>query len=329
MVRTLIWGFVIFVLVVLGIPLLMVYSNVSLRPEEKAGRTVPDVAIDVFVEGEGGIRAMPLEEYLKGVVAAEMPASFHKEALKAQAVVARTYAVRRMRIFGGSGSREHPGADISTDPVLGQAWISKEQCRQRWGFLGYLRYWPKIEAAVRETEGLVVIYRNRLIDPVYHSTCGGHTENSEDVWSGQEPYLRGRPCPYDAHSPHYGTVQEVSFDEIAARLGLDALALKTAAGVQGTLIQILKRGRGGHASTVRVGDKEMTANEFRLALGLKSSKFTWRAGPNGVRFLTDGYGHGVGLCQYGADGMARRGYVFEDIVKYYYTGVQVVPMFRE
>lgn len=327
--RVLFWGFIVFVLVVLGIPLLMVYSDISLRSDEMAGQATPDVAIDVFVESKGGVQAMPLEEYLKGVVAAEMPASFHEEALKAQAVVARTYAVRRMRIFGGPGSKEHPGADISTDPVLGQAWISKKECRQKWGLFGYLRYWPKIEAAVRETEGLVIVHRNRLIDPVYHSTCGGHTENSEDVWSGQEPYLRGKPCPYDIDSPHYGTVRDISYEEMAARLGLDALALKTVRGNRDAFIQILKTGRGGHASVVRVGDKEMSANEFRLALGLRSSKFTWRLLPDGVRFVTDGYGHGVGLCQYGADGMARRGYKFEEIIKYYYTGVQVVPMFRE
>lgn len=318
-----------FLLIVIGIPILMVRHNIVLGSVKDARSLEASVAIDIFINPEGMIQTMPLEEYIKGVVAAEMPASFHLEALKAQAVVARTYAVRRMRVFGGNGSQEHPGADISADPAQGQAWISKKQCREKWGILGYLRFWPKIETAVEDTKGLIIVQGNHIIDPVYHSTCGGHTENSEDVWSGKEPYLRAKECPYDGHSPYFGTIQEIPFSEIASRLGIDSMALAAAAQGKDVLVKVLGVGEGGHVRLVKIGEKEMTGNEFRLALGLKSSRFTCQATSGKLRFVTDGYGHGVGLCQYGADGMASRGYGFRGIIEYYFTGVRILPMYRE
>ncbi|MCL5039915.1 MAG: stage II sporulation protein D [Firmicutes bacterium] len=292
-------------------------------PQPRGGITL--ITIKVYLEKEKRILEMPLEEYLMGVVAAETPASFEPEALKAQAVAARTYALKRMRQFGGRGSQEHPGADICTDPQHGQAWVSWPELTRIWGN-NYTTYRKKVEEAVLSTSGLVIVYNGFLIDPVFHSTSGGRTENSEDVWSEKVPYLRSVVCDYDRHSPYYQTTLEMTLREMARKLGN---AVPTSTLSNGGGLRVLERSDTGRIKTIRVGGQEMKGTDFRTALGLPSTNFTWEYQGDKIRFTVRGYGHGVGMSQYGADGLARNGKNYIEILQYFYTGVKIMRAFEE
>lgn len=270
---------------------------------------------------------MDLEEYLKGVVAAEMPAAFHPEALKAQAVAARTVTVRRLLRYGGKGSKYDPSADFSDDPVEGQAWLSQRDLRRRWGWRAYSANWAKVSRAVEETKGLILTYQGRPIDAVYHSTSGPRTEAAQDVWGRAVPYLQSVACPYDRHSPRYRQTVRFTPGELARRLGVRlpgqgvAGTLPVATGGQG--VQVLERSSGGRAKLIRAGDVIFRGEEFRRRLGLRSTHLALWESKGHVLIETVGYGHGVGLCQYGADGMARQGADFRRILQHYYKGVEI------
>ncbi len=257
---------------------------------------------------------MSLGEYLTGVVAAEMPAQFNSEALKAQAIVARTYTIARLRAHGGSGCDKHPQADICTDSTHCQAWVAKGEAISGWPFFRQNAYWNKIVKAVSDTQGQVVTSEGKLIDAVFHSTCGGSTENSQDVWTNAIPYLRGVPCPYCAHSPRMTETVRLSVSEVAQRLGETTDDLK---------LEVLSRTASGRIIRIDVGSKEMRGLDFRTRLGLRSSRVSWLREGGAISFTTTGYGHAVGMCQYGADGMADQGHNASEILLHYFTGVQI------
>lgn len=279
----------------------------------------PEVEVDpyhvaVWNDQRGELMHMPLGEYIVGVVAAEMPAQFHMEALKAQAIVARTYTISRLRAHGGSGCSRHPQADICTDSTHCQAWISKEVAVSSWPFFRQNAYWNKMLKAVSETQGQVVTHQGKLIDATFHSTCGGMTENSEDVWTYQVPYLRSVKCPYCAHSPRMTETIRMSEADVAAKLDESASTIK---------LEVLSRTESGRIIQIDVGSKILRGLDFRSRLGLRSSRVTWLRENGFITFTTTGYGHAVGLCQYGADGMADQGKTASEILRYYFTDVQI------
>lgn len=278
--------------------------------------------VRVYLHGSGEIVEMPLDEYLVGVLAAEMPAEFPEEALKAQAVTSRTYILKRLSA-GGLANPLHPGADVCDDHRHGQAWISKEEMRDRWGLLNFYKYYYKLTRAVDETYGEVITYNGELIDPVFHASCGGRTENSEDVWKFKVPYLRSVSCPYDDYQPPDPSVR-FTLDQVGRAVGTDlnALAVSTGGG-NGNLIRVLDHTSTGRPKTVRIGDKTVPAAVLRDKLGLKSTNFRWKIDGKSVVFTTTGYGHGVGFCQYGAKGMAEHGYDYKNILAHYFTGVEI------
>lgn len=309
----------------IGLTLLLLFALLILLPAVivrgcNRGFKSPEVDVDpcrlaVWNHKTEKLEQMSLGEYLLGVVAAEMPAEFHLEALKAQAIVARTYTIAKLRAYGGAGCAKHPQADICTDSTHCQAWTGKEEARAKWPFFRQNAYWHKILKAVSETQGQVVTYKGKLIDAVYHSTCGGSTENSEDVWSNEFPYLRAVPCEYCAHSPRLTETLRMNEMEVAAKLGEDIASLK---------LEVTARSASGRIIQVDAGTQVYRGLDFRTRLGLRSSKVTWLREKGVLTFTTIGYGHGVGLCQYGADGMAAQGFNVREILSYYYTGVQVL-----
>lgn len=268
------------------------------------------------------ILRLGLEEYLVGVVAAEMPASFPVEALKAQSIAARTYAVQRLKVPDPRVKALNPQADLCSDHNVNQAWISTEEMKKRWGTWNYPKYYQKICQAVKESKGKVLIYEQQLIDPVYHASCGGvGTENSEDVWKFAIPYLRSVPCtnhPYDQKEE----VVAMSLEEFYQKLG-GGLGQATRNKAKKEVIKIQEKTKTGRVKSVAVGDKIFTGTEIRSKLNLKSTLFTVEVAGNTVKFHTSGYGHGVGMCQYGAGAMAREGKTAEEILTYYYTGVKL------
>jgi stage II sporulation protein D len=280
--------------------------------------------VSLYLHEEDKIVDIPLEEYLVGVVAAEMPANFPLEALKAQAVAARTYALKRMGAEG-LANPVHPGADVSDDPRQCQAWISTEEMKKRWGTLGFYEHYLKIKRAVYATSGEIIIYHGDIIDPVYHSSCGGAgTENAADVWRFDIPYLKAVDCPYDA-DPEPRREVVLSAAEVCEALQIKQDAVEvTTGGVKLPAIKVLDRTSTGRPKTVQVGGEKISAVTLRDYLGLRSTNITLTPVPEGLKVETVGYGHGVGMCQHGAKGMALKGEGYREIIKHYYTGVEII-----
>lgn len=255
-----------------------------------------------------------LETYVLGVVAAEMPATFHMEALKAQAVAARTYALYLLR--RGQPLPDAGGAVLTTDHRSAQAWISQEAFWQRWDPEEATVRWRRIAEAVDGTRGQVLTYNGEPILAAYHSSSGGHTESAENYWSGGAPYLQAVPDPFDAVSPHNSQTLSLSVAALYSRVGA---ALPVTAGE--AVVSVVSRYPSGRVELVQVGDRLLTGRQLREALGLRSSLFRIETDGETVTIIQDGYGHGIGMPQYGAEGMARQGYTYEQILGYYYTGV--------
>lgn len=317
-------GFTFLIFTIIVLPALIVRGlnlgvPAPIPPEEEAMGLV----LKVFRVETGELVEMALKDYLVGVVAAEMPAEFAEEALKAQAVAARTFVLRRLKVYGGQGCDEHPGADICTDPSHCQGWLSVEEQQEKWGLVNYPRLRDKIAGAVDFTAGLVITHGGELIDAPYHSTCGGHTEDAAKVWGQEIPYLQGVACPYDFASPRFEEEISYPLPEVASRLDTE-VALAAAGGLGGGVdMAVVAKSGSGRILTLRAGGKEFTGVEVRERLGLKSTNFQWRLEGENLIFKTIGYGHGVGLCQYGANGMAQEGHTFREILQYYYTGVDI------
>ncbi len=294
-------------------------SPVRIKAEEPVVR--------LYVHGTGEILELPLDDYVTGVVAAEMPAEFPMQALKAQAVAARTFILKRVKAGGVENSR-HPGADVCDDHRHGQAWIGREEMRRRWGALNYYRYYYKIRQAVDETRGMVLTHQGRLIDPIYHSSCGGRgTESAEEVWKVEVPYLKGVPCPYCA-DPQPVRVTSIPLAQAsrALKTNLNAVPVSGRGEAGAPFMRVLEYTRAGRPKTVQLGERTYAATAVRDLLDLRSADFTFQVSADRLEITTRGYGHAVGMCQYGAKGLAAHGYDFAQILKHYYTGVEIVRL---
>lgn len=266
------------------------------------------------------VEEMTLGAYLVGVVRAEMPASFEPEALKAQAVAARTYTLYKMQTGGN-----HAGtADICTDSTCCQAYISEESARSNWGESADA-YEAKIEAAVRDTDGEVILYGGVPILAVFHSSSAGQTRSSGQVWVSDLPYLQAVDSPEAADAiPNYYSRVEFTAEEFREKI----LAARPEADLSGDMGGWLKNAvtdAAGSVETVEVGGVTMRGTAVRSALGLRSACFEWEAADGKLIFYVTGFGHGVGMSQYGADQMAREGADYREILTHYYTGVTVEP----
>ena len=293
----------------------------TLRHEPKIEVKNLGVGIRVKMHDSGKVRVMPLEEYLVGVIAGEMPAAFQLEALKAQAVAARTYTLKKLTSTASNSM--HPDADICTDSSHCQAWMSKTDMRRKWGIIDYWRYYNKMKQAVEETAGLVATYNGRLIEPVYHSTSSGRTEEASEVWKYSFSYLQSVPSKWDTESPRYKNATSFSFQELDRRLGTNISAVPVSSLNSKSLIQVLAKTVSGRAKIIRIGNKTFPGTELRRLLDLSSTAINWSIKQNGIVFITQGYGHGVGMSQYGANGMAREGKDFKEILTHYYRGISI------
>jgi stage II sporulation protein D len=309
----------------------MVISVVNLGAFEK-GDNEADVfkgeepSIAVYIPEQNKIVKMKLEEYVKGVVAAEMPGEFEMEALKAQAVASRTLAVKSMKRFGGSGLKDHQGADISADYHESQAWISKEELKERWG-KNYDAYWEKVNQAVEQTRGMVLTYNGELIQAVFCSTCGGRTASAKEVWGADIPYLVSVPCTWDQKSPRYSDKKEFTLAEIEQKLGPETGVVAAVNSGRQEVAKLLDTTESGRVAKIRIGSKVFSGIELREKLGLRSTNFSVEMKNDKFVFKTIGYGHGVGMCQYGANGMAKEGKTFRQILAYYYRETVLKNMF--
>ena len=269
------------------------------------------------------VAEMDLGTYLVGVVRAEMPASFELEALKAQTVAARTYTL--YQIAGGS---HHENADICTDHTCCQAYLTEEAARANWG--DQADVWEdKVERAVKETDGEVILYGGQPILAVFHSASAGLTRAAGEVWMEDLPYLQAVSSPEEEEAiPNY--YSRVTFT--AAEFREKFLAVHPEADFSGEVSTWLTGAvtdSAGSVSTVNVGGVSMKGSQVRSVLGLRSACFTWETEGDRITFYVTGYGHGVGMSQYGANAMAKNGADHREILAHYYTGVEISGMEEE
>lgn len=282
--------------------------------DEKTQEASADSAVEVAVyrTSKEVIEKLPLENYLVGVVAAEMPATFELEALKAQAMAARTYIVKQMLAEETIGLPE--GAQV-TDTTIHQVYKGDDELKKSWG-MDYNWKVKKITEAVKETSGKILTYKGEAIDATFFSTSNGFTENSEDYWPNPFPYLRSVESPWDTKSDKFSASETIPVKEFETKLGV-----KLADGE--TIGKITERTSGKRVSKVDFNGKVLTGKDIREKLNLRSSDFTWERQGNQIVINTKGFGHGVGMSQYGANGMAAEGKNYQDIVKHYYQGIEI------
>ena len=255
---------------------------------------------------------MELDAYLTGVVLAEMPASFAEEALKAQAVVARTYTMR-----AAEGKRKHADAAVCTDSACCQGYIAPEAYLEAGG-TG--RSIEKIRTAVEETEGLVLTYEGKLIEATYFSCSGGTTEDAVAVWGSDVPYLKSVESPGEEHATHFTDEMVCSADEFRAALCKDLV------GAPDSWFGHITYTAGGGVDTIEICGVSYRGTEIRKLLGLRSTVFSIRTDGDLLTIKTRGFGHRVGMSQYGADAMADGGSDCAAILAHYYPGTTLERM---
>jgi len=303
------------ILITMIIPLFTYIKNGKYeKPKPEAEAT-----ISVYIKDEDKVVTMSKSQYLKEVVAAEMPADFEPEALKAQAVAARSYLESRQNAYKVSGTPpEHKGADTCTDHTHCKAWISEAKRRELWG-TDADKNWDKISKAVEETEGEVITYSGEVISAVFHSTSSGKTENSKDVWGGERPYLVSVESPGDLQSPKYSSQNEFTLTDFKR------IAQENIEGVDFNkgIIENIKRSEAGGITEVTVGGVKIHGTKLRSIYGLRSTNCDISISNDKVTFNVKGYGHGVGMSQYGANYMAKDGKDYKEILTTYYQGTEI------
>ena len=290
-------------------PALPEAESESISPTQIASAQDPATVLTVMNRA-GNLQQMDLREYLVGVVLAEMPASFESEALKAQAVVARTYTRKRME--GG----KHGQAAVCMDSGCCQGWRSGEDYLAQGGKPSAVE---KVRAAVADTDGLVLRYEGKLIDATYFSCSGGVTEDAVAVWGQDVPYLKSVQSPGEEEAPRFTDRVSFSAAEFAGKLGLSA------AGDPESWFGAVTYTAGGGVETMVIRGKSFSGTQLRSKLGLRSTAFEIAVSRDKITVTTRGFGHRVGMSQYGAQAMAQEGSSFSEILAHYYTGTELGP----
>lgn len=295
-------------------------DEIDITSKSKKGVDEPEIAM--YDHATKSIIRMPLEEYIIGVVAAEMPASFELEALKAQAVAARTFAVRKMRAFGGNGCSSHPQADVCSLYSHCQAWISDEQQKKNWGS-DYAANHEKIVRAVEETRGYIMTYDGAPIEVFFHSTSNGKTEDAGEVFSHSLPYYTVVDSPGEESSPKYKQTFTFSNDQFVKIFKSRYPSSNLSAKNLSSQIRVKSYTKSGRVGELIVGGIAVKGTDFRYLYGLNSTDFKFKFEEDRVVIETTGYGHGVGMSQVGANYMAQQGHTYVEILKHYYKGVEI------
>lgn len=299
------------------------------EPEESsdgsdAAPTAKAKSVTLKVKVGEKVKTMDLEQYLWGVVAAEMPAAFEQEALKAQAIAARTYTLYRMQ----NPSPNHTKADICTDSTCCQAWISYDDRMEAWSGSKGKGYAKKITTAIEETRGQVIYYRDKPIMAAFHAASAGMTKGAEEVWGRDVAYLQAVKSPEtEEQVPNYYSVVTVSVEQFKKTLlsrypkvKLDKKPKKWFGKVS--------YDDGGLPVSIQIGGQEVPTSVLRSLFDLRSASLTVECDGENVTFYVTGYGHGVGMSQYGANALAKEGKKAKDILEHYYTGVEIRSMDR-
>ena len=292
------------------------------EPGAEVLRRRADEGVTVTFLRGGQVREISLADYLPGVLAGEMPASFEEEALRAQAVAARTFAL----FHALRGGAAHPGAAVCDDPACCQVWLDEEALRERWGEDApeYLR---RIRSAVADTDGEYLTYEGQPILACFHSSSAGQTENSAAVWGTALPYLVSVDSPETAEDvPNYISTVEIAPEDFRETI----LAEYPGCAIRETLPPDWLGARtldtGGRVASVRVGGTSISGTKMRSLFSLRSACFTLEWTGHSFLFTVTGYGHGAGMSQYGANVMAREGSTWREILAHYYPGTELTML---
>lgn len=328
-------------LVLLIVPAAVVFLSGGLWPGDGTGFEGVNFAnkvdvpqkIDVWLDEEKKSVTVDFEDYVACVTASEMPASFHEEAIKAQSVAARTYAMAKVQKFGNGGPDEHPKAPVC-NTVHCQVYRNEEELiaahSPDWAQDG----WAKVRKACQSTEGQLLYYDGTLVtQPLFFSSSGGQTENSEDVFVSAVPYLISVSSPYEEEATHQNEEKIFTIKEFRNKMK-KAFPEENFGNADEGNIKVISRTAGGRVDKMQIGDVTLRGTQVRSALGLSSSLFSisFREGSgwNGnsasrkqIVFTSSGSGHGVGMSQYGANGMAKEGKSYKEILRHYYSGTEI------
>lgn len=265
----------------------------------------------------GEVEEVNLEEYLCNVVSAEMPVDFEIEALKAQAIVARTYTIYKIN------NKKHDNADICDSSSCCQAWISKDDRLSRWEENKREENWKKIERAVNETNGKIITYEGKPINAFFHSNSGGTTEVPINVWGGSGyPYLQMVETSGEEGYTQYASEVTLNFDEILNKIKEKYSDIQIDF-TKDDDIKILERTESDRVKTIKFGNHNLSGVEARTIFGLRSTNFEIEKQEDKITFKVKGYGHGVGMSQTGADSLAKQGKNAEDIIHHFYSNVEL------
>ena len=319
--------FFIFLLIFFFLPALLTKKNVEAKvttsnteAEEKTEQYNYKTygTIKLLHTKTNEIEEVPIDTYLCNVVSAEMPADFEKEALKAQAIVARTYTIYKIQ------NKKHENADICDDSTCCQAWISKEDRLAKWDENIRESNWKKIEECINETKGKIITYDGKPINAFFHSNSGGKTEIPVNVWGGTGyPYLQVVETAGEDGYSQYQSEVILSQDELINKLKTKYEDITIDFNNNDDL-KILEYTDSGRVKTVKFGNHELSGTETRSLLGLRSTNFEMVKEDENIKFSVKGYGHGVGMSQTGADSLAKEGKNCEDIIKHFYIGVEII-----
>lgn len=301
-------------LLIIGIPssITFLYTFNNKDEQNKDEQNIDKSVLNnkkLYITENGEEVEIDIEDYIKGVVSAEMPALFNEEALKAQAVAARTYLVK------------HISEKTNIDDIS-QAYLKTEELKKNWGE-NFTNYYNRISFAVDSTKGEIMLYENEPIEAVFHSTSAGFTESAIDVWKEDLPYLQSVDSSYDINAPDFIFEKKISKKDLKQLLESKYKDIKLSKNNIFDEIKIIETTDSGYIKTIDIANKAFVGNEIRILLKLRSTNFTIDDDNENIIFITKGYGHGAGMSQYGANFMGQEGYTYKEILNHYYKGISV------
>ena len=296
---------IVVALLVIIIPFLFV--KIFVQTDEIKFKYITNNTIRVKNEKTGQITKIPFEEYIKGVVAGEMPATFELEALKAQAVASRSYAMYQM-----TATKDKDYDVLNT--TANQVYLTDEQLKENWKD-EYTEKLNKIKTAIAETTGEYLTYKGQIVNAMFFSTSVGKTENSEEVFVSALPYLRSVDSIWDQDSPVYTDTYTFDLKDFYTKLNLPYNEKLT--------IEVTEKTSTGRTKKLKINNQELNGRDIATKLSLRSNYFDIVQNENKITITTKGFGHGVGMSQYGANGMAKEGYKYDQILKHYYQNTEI------
>lgn len=281
--------------------------------QEEASIDMDENTLEVSIERAESeeVEKVPLEQYVISVVASEMPADFNEEALKAQSVAARTYIIQHLN------QQDDPEA-IITDSTEHQVYKNEVELQEQWGEDFGWRM-DKIKSAVLATEGEVITYNDEPITPTFFSMSNGYTEDAEAYWGNELPYLKSVESKWESELPNFQEQEIFSYDELSEKLDIPIQV--------GQKVDLsMSRTNSNRVAELKIDEQTFSGKDIREKLALRSSDFSIKQQNNHFVFTTKGYGHGVGMSQYGANGMAEDGKTYKNILNHYYQDVEINPL---